>query len=168
MNPSRVQLQRYAIHGYARHTHPKVLIDHVQGSHYCSINQTCQLRYDANKEKLAACLLKKSHATHSNTPPPVNKYLVSVAASAAMDGAAPESGRDDPLREKRYSQGTPRTGLPAPIILATQNRTEQGTPCTYRPSYYCAPANQLSCSRNATTSPTIIKLGLCTANSLTC
>src|SRR5690554_4219844 len=32
----------------------------------------------------------------------------------------------------------------------------------------CAPANQLSFSRKATTSPTIIKLGLCTANSLTC
>ena len=33
MNPSRVQLRRYAIHGYARHTHPKVLSKYIYGYH---------------------------------------------------------------------------------------------------------------------------------------
>ncbi len=31
MNPSRVQLRRYAILGFAHHTHPEALVDHV----YC-------------------------------------------------------------------------------------------------------------------------------------
>ncbi len=33
MNPSRVQLRRYAILGFAHHTDPEVLVDHV----YCLI-----------------------------------------------------------------------------------------------------------------------------------
>ena len=36
MNPSGVQLRRYAILGYAHHSHPEVLVDHLYGLGYCS------------------------------------------------------------------------------------------------------------------------------------
>ena len=36
----------------------------------------------------------------------VQKYLVRIAASVAMDGEAPESEQDAPLREKQYARGT--------------------------------------------------------------
>ena len=35
MNPSRVQLRRYAIPGSAHHTDPEVLVDHVYCLHDC-------------------------------------------------------------------------------------------------------------------------------------
>ena len=55
MNPSGVQLRRYAIHGYARHTDPEVLIDLLCCLHFCSLNhkqlmqlmQLMQLSFDA-------------------------------------------------------------------------------------------------------------------------
>ena len=39
MNPSGVQLRRYAIHGYAHHINPEVLIDPMQRWRSCSINR---------------------------------------------------------------------------------------------------------------------------------
>lgn len=48
----------------------------------------------------------KRHATKSQTISMVKKCLVGDAASAAMDGAAPDLGQDDPLREKRHTRGT--------------------------------------------------------------
>ena len=36
MNPSRVQLRRYAILGCAYHTHPEVLVDHIYDLHLSS------------------------------------------------------------------------------------------------------------------------------------
>ena len=39
MNPSRVQLRRYAILGYAHHSHPEVLVNHLYGLGYCSSGQ---------------------------------------------------------------------------------------------------------------------------------
>ena len=41
----------------------------------------------------------------------VKKYLMGDAASAAMDGVAPELGRNDPLRKKGHIQGTAYTHL---------------------------------------------------------
>ena len=40
MNPSVVQLRRFAIHGFARHTHPKVLIDPMHGLCECSLRSS--------------------------------------------------------------------------------------------------------------------------------
>ncbi|HHX35615.1 MAG TPA: hypothetical protein GX719_10115 [Gammaproteobacteria bacterium] len=36
----------------------------------------------------------------------VNEYRAGDVASAAMDGVAPESGQEDPLREERHLHGT--------------------------------------------------------------
>ncbi len=36
----------------------------------------------------------------------IKTYLAGAAASVARDGEAPESGQDDPLREKQYQRGT--------------------------------------------------------------
>ena len=36
----------------------------------------------------------------------INKYSDHAAASVAMDGAAPDLGRDAPWREKQHKQGT--------------------------------------------------------------
>ena len=35
----------------------------------------------------------------------IKTYLAGAAASVARDGEAPESGQDDPLREKQYQRG---------------------------------------------------------------
>ena len=35
----------------------------------------------------------------------VKTHLAGAAASVARDGEAPESGQDDPLREKQYQRG---------------------------------------------------------------
>ncbi len=37
--------------------------------------------------------------------PMINEYPAGDVASEAMDGAAPESGQEDPLREERHLQG---------------------------------------------------------------
>ena len=41
----------------------------------------------------------------------INKYLVRVATSEAMDGAAPDLERDAPWREKQHARGTACTDL---------------------------------------------------------
>ena len=54
---------------------------------------------------------KKRRATKLQTIPIVKKYLVGDAARLAKDGAAPELGQDDPLREKRHTRGTADTNI---------------------------------------------------------
>ena len=49
MNPSRVQLRRYAILGCAHHSHPEVLVNHLYGLGYCS---GCHA--NANKERVVS------------------------------------------------------------------------------------------------------------------
>ena len=45
-------------------------------------------------------------ATDLPTTQMIKTYLAGAAASVAKDGVAPESGQDDPLREKQCQRGT--------------------------------------------------------------
>ena len=45
-------------------------------------------------------------ATDLLTTQMIQTCLAGAAASVAKDGVAPESGRDDPLREKQHQRGT--------------------------------------------------------------
>ena len=53
MNPSGVQLRRFAIHGFARHTHPKVLIKYL----YCMQNCILTLLSKAKQSKAKAKMI---------------------------------------------------------------------------------------------------------------
>ena len=74
MNPSWVQLRRFAILGSLITAIPKYLLN------FC-----------------IAC----TRAVDWPTTQMIQTYLAGAAASVAKDGVAPESGRDDPLREKQ-------------------------------------------------------------------
>ena len=87
MNPSRVQLRRCAIHGYAHHTYPEVLIEHLLCIQFCSSN------HSSNKQQATAYkFLKIFLLLIKNTPTPsiVNKHRVGAVTSEAMDGVAPD------------------------------------------------------------------------------
>ena len=75
MNPSRVQLRRFAILGSLITAIPKYSLI------FC-----------------IAC----TRAVDWPTTQMIQTYLAGAAASVAKDGVAPESGQDAPLREEQY------------------------------------------------------------------
>ena len=83
MNPSKIQLRRCAIHGYAHHTYPEVLIEHLLCIGLCGSN------HSSNKQLLIS-FLKVILLLIKNTPTPsiVNKHRVAAVTSEAMDGVA--------------------------------------------------------------------------------
>ena len=62
MNPSGVQLRRFAIHGFARHTHPKVLIKYL----YCMQNCILTLLSKAKQSKAKQSKAKQSKSKNDN------------------------------------------------------------------------------------------------------
>ncbi len=93
MNPSRVQLRRYAIHGSLITLTPKhslTMCSACTNAVFVSCADLHLLRGDRAEENDA---FKKSRATDLQATPIVNEYLVGIATSEARDSAAPNRVR---------------------------------------------------------------------------
>ena len=119
LSPSRAQLRRYAILGFARHTHPEVLVEYWCCSHLRStikpqntnhplfmLTATYQVppsyRYAAPKVCLQRSLASKARSAELQTTSLLNECCVSDVASVAMDGVAPDLVQEAPWREERH------------------------------------------------------------------
>ena len=89
----------------AHHTYPEALINLVHCLHVRSF------KHEAFKHSILAAdySTQTIRATDLPTIHMVKTHLAGAAASVARDGEAPESGQDDPLREKQHLRGTSGT-----------------------------------------------------------
>ena len=88
----------------AHHTYPEALIDLLRCLHALSMKHS-SIQAFKHSRRAADHLIQTIRAADLPTIHMIKTYLAGAAASVARDGEAPESGQDDPLREKQYQRG---------------------------------------------------------------
>ena len=98
MNPSRVQLRRYTILGSLVTPIPKHSLI------FCIVcmRAACISSSPSNGILAADYSNNRKRAVDLPTIHMIKTCLAGAAASVAMDGVAPESRQDDPLREEQH------------------------------------------------------------------